>query len=215
MGLKIISPNTVYLGSATIPSGGAKQVTLLSVTTAPSGTFEKGNKYYNATTKKVYTATDDNTWNNADESNPQFGTIYVYNNNYYQWDGDNLVETDLEKYQLVANKTDDYTETSTTKYPSSKALNDGLMSKQDLNLSFTNVSASSWIADSTYTDYGYKCELSCSGVTSSMYAMVNFAPTEADSGNYATVCQTGSNTVTIYSKVNDTITIPSIVVMGA
>lgn len=85
---------------------------------------------------------------------------------------------------------------------------------QNKNLVFTNVSASSWISDSAYTDYGYKCELSCSGVTASMYAMVNFAPTEADSGNYATVCLTGTDTVTIYSKVNDSITIPTIVVMG-
>lgn len=93
--------------------------------------------------------------------------------------------------------------------------NDELVNIPQKNtLSFTNVSASSWVSDSTYTDYGYKCELSCSGVTSSMFAQVVFAPTEADSGNYATVCLTGTNTVTIYSKVNDTITIPSIVVMG-
>lgn len=85
---------------------------------------------------------------------------------------------------------------------------------QNKNLVFTNVSASSWVSDSTYTDYGYKCELSCSGVTANDFAQVIFAPTEADSGNYATVCQTGSGTVTIYSKVNDSITIPSIVVMG-
>lgn len=84
---------------------------------------------------------------------------------------------------------------------------------QNKNLVFTNVSASSWVSDSTYTDYGYKCELSCSGVTANDFAQVIFAPTEADSGNYATVCLTGANTVTIYSKVNDTITIPSIVVM--
>lgn len=93
--------------------------------------------------------------------------------------------------------------------------NDELVNIPQKNtLSFTNVSASSWVSDSTYADYGYKCELSCSGVTSSMFAQVVFAPTEADSGNYATVCLTGSGTVTIYSKVNDTITIPSIVVMG-
>lgn len=84
---------------------------------------------------------------------------------------------------------------------------------QNNTLSFTNISASSWVADSTYTDYGYKCELSCSGVTANMFAQVIFAPTEVDSGNYATVCLTGNGTVTIYSKINDTITIPSIVVM--
>lgn len=86
---------------------------------------------------------------------------------------------------------------------------------QNKNLVFTNVSASSWVSDDTYTDYGYKCVISnLTGVTENDFAQVVFAPTEADSGNYATVCLTGSGTVTIYSKVNDSITIPSIVVMG-
>lgn len=81
-------------------------------------------------------------------------------------------------------------------------------------LKFTNLSANNWVSDNTYNDYSYKCELTCYGVTSDMFAQVIFAPTETDSGNYATVCQTGNGTVTIYSKVNDTITIPYIVVMG-
>ena len=80
---------------------------------------------------------------------------------------------------------------------------------------FSNINASSWVSDSTYTDYGYKCDLTCTGVKSTDFAQVVFAPTQADSGNYATVCQTGTNTVTIYSKVNDSITIPTIVVMEA
>jgi len=83
------------------------------------------------------------------------------------------------------------------------------------NKIFTDVYANSWVADSTYADYGYKCEITnLNGVTSNMFAQVIFAPAQADSGNYATVCLTGNGTVTIYSKVNDTISIPSIVVMG-
>lgn len=82
-------------------------------------------------------------------------------------------------------------------------------------LTFTNVSASSWVADSTYTDYGYKCVLTCNGVTSSDYAQVIFSPSDASSGNYANVCLTGTDTVTIYSKVNTTITILSIIILGA
>ena len=81
-------------------------------------------------------------------------------------------------------------------------------------LSFTNVTASSWVSDSTYTDYGYKCELSLTGVTATMYATVTYGVTEATSGNYAPVCDTGTGTVTIYSKVNDSITIPTIIVQG-
>jgi len=82
-------------------------------------------------------------------------------------------------------------------------------------LTFTNITASTWISDSTYTDYGYKCVLTCNGVTSSDYAQVIFNPAEADSGNYAALCLTDTNTVTIYSKVNNSISIPTIMVMGA
>ena len=81
--------------------------------------------------------------------------------------------------------------------------------------SFTNISATNWVADNTYQDYGYKCDITCSGVTANDYAQVNFGVTEADSGDYATVCATSANTVTIYSKVDDSITIPSIIIMGA
>lgn len=84
----------------------SKPVTLLSITTAPTAPFAKGSKYYNSTTKKIYTAVTADSWENAIEKDPQFLTIYIYDNNgtteYYQWDGDNLVETDLEKYQLKA-----------------------------------------------------------------------------------------------------------------
>lgn len=84
--------------------GSQQQVALLSITTAPSGEFAKGSKYYNSTTKKIYTATTADTWTGATESDPQFNVIYTYDNDgtteYYQWDGDNLVETDLEKYSI-------------------------------------------------------------------------------------------------------------------
>lgn len=87
-------------------------------------------------------------------------------------------------------------------------------SSSGTNLAFTNVVASSWVSDSTYEGYGYKCVLSLAGVTENSFANVIFAPAQADSGDYANICLTGSGTVTIYSKVNDSITIPQIVVMG-
>lgn len=82
-------------------------------------------------------------------------------------------------------------------------------------LFFTNVSASSWVVDNTYQDYGYKCELTCNGVTSSDYAQVIFGPTQATNGNYANLCLTGTDSVTIYSKVNTAITIPTIFIIGS
>ena len=84
--------------------------------------------------------------------------------------------------------------------------------KQDKCIISKNVSVSSWSADSTYSGYSYKAQITINGVTSSDYAEVVFDVANAISGNYAPVCTTGTNTVTIYSKVSTSITIPSIVV---
>lgn len=78
---------------------------------------------------------------------------------------------------------------------------------------FNNVSASSWVKDSTYSDYEFKCDLECTGVTENDYAEVVFDVNEASSGNYAPVCDTQANIVRIYSKVSDTITIPTVVII--
>lgn len=127
----VLNDNIFGGGSGSSGGGGkGKNVTLLSVTTAPSAPFEKGSKYYDSTTKKIYTAVSADTWTGAKEDDPQFYTIYIYDNNgtteYYQWDGDDLVETDLEKYQLISNISQNYADTSTVHYPSSKALSDGI-----------------------------------------------------------------------------------------
>lgn len=84
--------------------------------------------------------------------------------------------------------------------------------KQAANLKFTDTSASSWVADTLYTNYGYKCELTFSGVDATDIAEVTFGHTEAISGNYSPVCLTSTNKVTIYAKVNTTITIPTILI---
>ena len=77
-------------------------------------------------------------------------------------------------------------------------------------LIFKNVAANNWVSDSTFTDYGYKCVLSCLGVTADTIVYVAYGTTEVNSGNYAPMVETGANTVTIWSKVNDSITIPMI-----
>ena len=79
----------------------------------------------------------------------------------------------------------------------------------------SNVTASSWVADTTYADYGYRCALTIAGVTASDVAEVIFGVTEATSGDYAPVCQTYAGGVYIYSKVNTSITIPTIMVVRA
>ena len=86
---------------------------------------------------------------------------------------------------------------------------------QNKNLSFTNIAATNWVSDTEYTDFGYKCDLVCVGTTSNTFAQVTFDIPEVMSGNYAPVCDTSTDTVTIYSKVADGITVSSIIVQQA
>ena len=85
---------------------------------------------------------------------------------------------------------------------------------QSQNLSFMNIEASTWSVSEAYPDYAYECSLPCTGVTTNSFAQVVFSPEDAASGNYATICTTSTNSVTIYGKVDTTITIPTIIVMG-
>ena len=76
----------------------------------------------------------------------------------------------------------------------------------------TSILTSNWVADATYSGYGYKAVITVNGVTSSMLAKVILSHTESISGNYSPVCLTGTNSVIIYSKVNTAITIPTILI---
>ena len=132
MSLKKI--DTIYLGLAKECEGGgsATQIALLSVTTAPSGSFAVGSKYYNSSTKKIVTAVTANTWVGATSADGVFGIIYfydAYDDKYYVWDGDNLVVTDLERYQ-IKNISNNYNSPSEDTYPSSYALSAGLATKE-------------------------------------------------------------------------------------
>ena len=80
-------------------------------------------------------------------------------------------------------------------------------------LKFTNITVSTWVSDTTYADYPYKGTITLTGVTSSMIAEVIFNVTDAESGNYAPICETFDGGVYIYSKVNSAITIPTILVV--
>jgi hypothetical protein len=73
-----------------------------------------------------------------------------------------------------------------------------------------NVTVENWVADSTYSDYGYKAVIGVGNIHSSSVVEVIFGVNEAVSGNYAPICETGEATVTIYSKVNNPIVIPTI-----
>lgn len=91
-------------------------------------------------------------------------------------------------------------------------LNDSIANKQDKVLKFENVTAGTWVSDSTYEDYPYRCDISCTGVTSDMYAEVVFALEQATSGNYAPLCETKTDAVSVWSTENTIITVPTILI---
>ena len=100
MSLEFIT--TLFLGKFQGGSGGgsATEVALLSVTTAPSGSFAVGSKYYDSTEKKIYTAVTANTWTGATSADPVLGVYYTFNSGTYIWDGNSLESTDLNLYIL-------------------------------------------------------------------------------------------------------------------
>lgn len=79
----------------------------------------------------------------------------------------------------------------------------------------TNVSCplSAWVSDTTtYTNYQFKADLTVADATADYIPLVNFAPSEQESGNYIGATS-GSGVVTIWckSKPSGTITIPNII----
>lgn len=95
-------------------------------------------------------------------------------------------------------------------FSSMNAMSSSIENKQNKLLAFSNVVASNWVADATYSNYPYVCSLSCSGITGDSVVDVIFGMTEATSGDYAPICETITDIVKIYAKVSDTITIPMI-----
>lgn len=79
----------------------------------------------------------------------------------------------------------------------------------------TNISCplSAWVSDTTtYTDYQFKADLTVAGATADYIPLVNFAPSEQESGNYIGATS-GSGIVTIWckNKPSGAITIPNII----
>lgn len=74
------------------------------------------------------------------------------------------------------------------------------------------IETSSFVSDTTYTDYPYKADIQCTGVTSEYVPEVTFSLEDAISGKFAPVVSSDVNTVTIYAKEvpSASITIPSI-----
>ena len=121
-----------------IGSGGGgetKEVALLSITTAPTGEFAKGSKYYNLTDKKIYTAVVADSWDGATVDDPQFGTYYLYNNSTYVWDGNSLEEYEFENFVKktdIVNNLESNDPTKVLGAGQGKALNQKVELKQNI-----------------------------------------------------------------------------------
>lgn len=81
----------------------------------------------------------------------------------------------------------------------------------------TNVSCPlfAWVSDTTtYTDYQFKANLTVTDATADYIPLVNFAPTEQESGNYIGATS-GNGIVTIWckNKPSGAITIPNIILI--
>ena len=86
---------------------------------------------------------------------------------------------------------------------------------EDIYSVFTNTAVSSWASDSSYAGYDYKATITLSGVTADMIPQVVFGGSEASSGNYLPVAESFDGGIYIWSKVNDAIIIPTIILQKA
>lgn len=86
------------------------------------------------------------------------------------------------------------------------------IANQVLIFSDVSVAVDAWTEDATYTDYPYKADIPCEGVTADYKPDVTFDVPEAISGAYAPVASTGAGVVSIYASEipADAITIPTI-----
>ena len=82
-------------------------------------------------------------------------------------------------------------------------------------LLFTNVSvsASAFVSDSTYEDYGYRAAVALQGATSSMIPEAVFSLADASGGNFAPVVETYNGGIYLYASdvPESQITIPTII----
>lgn len=90
-----------------------------------------------------------------------------------------------------------------------------LENKYNKPLRFVNISvtAASWVADTTYTDYAFKCDIALTGVTASMIPDVVLPLEIAVGGEVAPIAETGAGYVRLYaSAAQADMTIPTITV---
>lgn len=110
-----------------------------------------------------------------------------------------------------------------TRYPTEKLVKDSLDGKADVNhthpggnipVGSADISVGSFSADATYSDYGYKALVTCSGVTvtASMTATVCFDAATINAGQMASFCECTASGLYVYANdANPTCSIDNIV----
>ena len=73
-----------------------------------------------------------------------------------------------------------------------------------------DTSVSTWGASTAYAGYGYQAQINIANLTESDIVSVVFAGVDAISGNYFPTIQIYAGYILVFSKVNATITIPTI-----
>lgn len=78
--------------------------------------------------------------------------------------------------------------------------------------SWSNLPSSGTDSDMKTAGYTYYASITEEGTMENSIAEITFSDTDAKSGNYAPICRTYAGEIRVYSKVNTSITIPSIVI---
>ena len=73
-----------------------------------------------------------------------------------------------------------------------------------------DTSVSTWTASTAYAGYGYQAQINIPNLTENDIASVTFAGVDVISGNYYPTIQIYEGYILVFSKVNTTITIPTI-----
>lgn len=81
--------------AAQLPSYVDDVLDLIAIQATAPATCATGDKYYNTTDHKVYTATATNTWDAGAE--PETGKIYVFDDMAYRWSGSAMVQIGADK----------------------------------------------------------------------------------------------------------------------
>lgn len=173
------------------------------ITDLPSGSISNADMALALTTESVLYK-DGDVFTCIDDGDYVKGLQYVFTNDNgnYSWELVSILPDD---------EMSDESENSVQNRVIKEYVDEGLATKQDRNLIFTNVEVDTWEADNTYAEYPYRAYVELEGVDPMMFPYVVFDMNDAASGNYGPAPESTIGGVYIWAKVNTTIIIPVII----